>query len=301
MFSDTHFHFEHTTIRDNKDHVVNGSEILTEMAKRKCFFGLDIGTEADDLLMRQQCLDNAISQMNDSWMADRVRQFLYFSAGIWPSVEDIHNRNERMKILKEQIETAGKTDNDTLHRKIIAVGECGLDHHWNPSGVDGRCESDFDTATYKGERELFEMQLEYGKELNLPVIIHSRDAFEDTLDCIKNCGYNKGIIHCYAYGINEARAFLDLGWYISFSGSVTYTKKKKMPEMEELLRFVPEDRILCETDSPYLAPVPLRGTLNTPVNVIHTYDFIAKIRGIEKEALSEIVDKNIVKLFNLAE
>lgn len=301
MFSDTHFHFEHTTIRDNKDHVVNGSEILTEMAKRKCFFGLDIGTEADDLLMRQQCLDNAISQMNDSWMADRVRQFLYFSAGIWPSVEDIHNRNERMKILKEQIETAGKTDNDTLHRKIIAVGECGLDHHWNPSGVDGRCESDFDTATYKGERELFEMQLEYGKELNLPVIIHSRDAFEDTLDCIKNCGYNKGIIHCYAYGVNEARAFLDLGWYISFSGSVTYTKKKKMPEMEELLRFVPEDRILCETDSPYLAPVPLRGTLNTPVNVIHTYDFIAKIRGIEKEALSEIVDKNIVKLFNLAE
>ena len=301
MFSDTHFHFEHTTIRDNKDHVVNGSEILTEMAKRKCFFGLDIGTEADDLLMRQQCLDNAISQMNDSWMADRVRQFLYFSAGIWPSIEDIHNRNERMKILKEQIETAGKTDNDTLHRKIIAVGECGLDHHWNPSGVDGRCESDFDTATYKGERELFEMQLEYGKELNLPVIIHSRDAFEDTLDCIKNCGYNKGIIHCYAYGVNEARAFLDLGWYISFSGSVTYTKKKKMPEMEELLRFVPEDRILCETDSPYLAPVPLRGTLNTPVNVIHTYDFIAKIRGIEKEALSEIVDKNIVKLFNLAE
>lgn len=301
MFSDTHFHFEHTTIRDNKDHVVNGSEILTEMAKLKCFFGLDIGTEADDLLMRQQCLDNAISQMNDSWMADRVRQFLYFSAGIWPSVEDIHNRNERMKILKEQIETAGKTDNDTLHRKIIAVGECGLDHHWNPSGVDGRCEIDFDTATYKGERELFEMQLEYGKELNLPVIIHSRDAFEDTLDCIKNCGYNKGIIHCYAYGVNEARAFLDLGWYISFSGSVTYTKKKKMPEMEELLRFVPGDRILCETDSPYLAPVPLRGTLNTPVNVIHTYDFIAKIRGIEKEKLSEIVDRNIVKLFNLAE
>ena len=301
MFSDTHFHFEHTTIRDNKDHVVNGSEILTEMAKRKCFFGLDIGTEADDLLMRQQCLDNAISQMNDSWMADRVRQFLYFSAGIWPSVEDIHNRNERMKILKEQIETAGKTDNDTLHRKIIAVGECGLDHHWNPSGVDGRCESDFDTATYKGERELFEMQLEYGKELNLPVIIHSRDAFEDTLDCIKNCGYNKGIIHCYAYGVNEARALLDLGWYISFSGSVTYTKKSKMPAMEELLRYIPEDRILCETDSPYLAPVPLRGTLNTPVNVSYTYEFIAKIRGIEKEKLSDIVDRNIVKLFNLAE
>ena len=299
MFSDTHFHFEHTTIRDNKEHLVNGTEILEQMAERKCFFGLDIGTEANDLLLRQQCIDNAISQMKNTFMADRVRNFIYFSAGIWPSISDIYNRKERMEILKEQIEKAGSSDNDTLHRKIIAIGECGLDHHWNPSGVDGRCESDFDQETYDGERELFEMQLEYGKELNLPVIIHSRDAFEDTLDCIKNVGYNNGIIHCYSYGLEEAKKFLDLGWYISFSGSVTYTKKKKMPEMEELLRYIPEDRILLETDSPYLAPVPLRGTLNTPVNVSHTYEFIAKIRGTSAQDLSALVDTNIVKLFNL--
>ena len=299
MFSDTHFHFEHTTIRDNKEHTVSGPEILDQMAQRKCFFGLDIGTEADDLLKRQQCIDNAIAQMHDSWMADRVRKFIYFSAGIWPSVPDIHNRNERMAVLKEQIKLAGESDTDTLNRKIIAIGECGLDHHWNPSGVDGRCESDFDEKTYRGEKELFQMQLEYAKELNLPVIIHSRDAFEDTLDCIKNCNYNNGIIHCYSYGLQEAKEFLNLGWYISFSGSVTYTKKKKMPEMEELLKYIPEDRILLETDSPYLAPVPLRGTLNTPVNVVHTYEFISKIRGVTSETLSETVDKNIVRLFNL--
>lgn len=300
MFSDTHFHFEHTTVRDNKDKTVYGPDIFTQMAQRKCFFGLDIGTESDDLLKRQQCCDNAIAMMKDTLLADRVRKFLYFSAGIWPSVEEIHDRQNRMNILKQQIETAKNDPDDTLHRNIIAVGECGLDHHWNPTGVDGRCESDFDQETYNGERELFEMQLELGKELQLPVIIHSRDAFQETLDCIKNVNYHNGIIHCYSYGLEEAKAFLDLGWYISFSGSVTYTKKKKMEEMEALLRYIPEDRILCETDSPYLAPVPLRGTLNTPVNVSHTYEFIAKIRNSTAQDLSNLVDENIKTLFNLA-
>ncbi|MBQ1949686.1 MAG: TatD family hydrolase [Treponema sp.] len=300
MYSDSHFHFEHTTVRDNKDFSVNGAEILTLMAKRNCFFGLDIGTEPDDLLKREACLDTAIANMNDTFLADKVRKFIYFSAGIWPSVEDIKNRFNSMKILKETIaKTEENTEDDSLNRKIIAIGECGLDHHWNPSGVDGRCEDDFNQEMYLAERELFELQLEYAKELNLPVIIHSRDAFEDTFDCIKNCGWDNGIIHCYSYGAEEARKFLDRGWYISFSGSVTYTKKSKMEAMKELLTLVPEDRILCETDSPYLAPVPLRGTLNTPVNVEHTYKFIAQIRGTEPEKLSETVDRNIRTLFNL--
>lgn len=205
-----------------------------------------------------------------------------------------------MKVLKETIEQVNKNAaDDSLNRKIIAIGECGLDHHWNPSGVDGRCEDDFDQEMYLAEKELFSMQLEYAKELNLPIIVHSRDAFEDTYDCIKNSGWNTGIIHCYSYGAEEARKFLDLGWYISFSGGVTYTKKSKMEAMKELLTLVPEDRILLETDSPYLAPVPLRGTLNTPLNVEYTYKFIAQIRGTDQEKLSETVDKNIKELFKL--
>ena len=186
-----------------------------------------------------------------------------------------------------------------MHRRIVAVGECGLDHHWNPSGEDGRCESDFDTETYKGERELFEAQLELAQELKLPVIVHSRDAFEDTLDCLKNVGYDKGIIHCYSYGIEEARAFLDRGWYIAFGGAVTYNKKAKLEAVKELLRFVPSDRFLCETDAPYLAPVPLRGTVNTPVNVEHVYNFIAEVRGMSPEELSNLVDENIKMLFGI--
>ena len=155
---------------------------------------------------------------------------------------------------------------------------------WIITGEDGRCESDFDTETYKGERELFEAQLELARELKLPVIVHSRDAFEDTLDCLKNVGYDKGIIHCYSYGIEEARAFLDRGWYIAFGGAVTYNKKAKLEAVKELLRFVPSDRFLCETDAPY---------------VEHVYNFIAEVRGMSPEELSNLVDENIKGLFGI--
>lgn len=300
MYSDTHFHFEHTVCKNSEETPINGSEILEEMAKKDCFFGLDIGTESDDLLKRQACVDNAIAQIKDTRLADKARKFIYFAAAIWPSTEEINNRYKSMKILKEQIETAENSkDNDTLNRKIIAIGECGLDHHWNPSGVDGRCESDFDQKMLEAEHELFEMQLDFAKKLSLPVIIHSRDVFEDTLACIKNIGYDNGIIHCYSYGKEEAKAFLERGWHISFSGSVTYTKKRKMPEMEELIKLIPDDRILCETDSPYLAPVPFRGKTNTPLFIEQTYNFIAEIRKVPSEQLSRTVDSNIKRLFNL--
>jgi TatD DNase family protein len=293
MFSDTHFHFRNMT--ENRG--VDGVAVLTSMAERACRFGLDIGTEADDLLRREQCVEKAITSM-EFGAAQKAREFVYFSAGIWPSVDEIHARAERIEVLKAQIEAAAADENqDTLNRKIVALGEFGLDHHWNPSGVDGRCESDFDDKTYFGEQELFEMQLNLAHEMKLPSIIHSRDAFEDTLACIKRVGNHDGIIHCYSYGLDEAKKFLDLGWYISFSGSITYTKKSKMDAMLELLRYVPEDRILCETDSPYLAPVPHRGEPCSPVLVEHTYKFAADARGVSVEELSETVDKNIRNLF----
>ena len=298
MFSDTHFHYNHTTIDGFLGTTANGVEFLTKMAERNCFFGLDIGTECDDLLTRQATLDSSISQIKDVSLADKVRNFLYFAAGIWPSPEAIKDRFNQMEILKNNIAQAeNSADQDTLHRKILALGEFGLDHHWNPSGVDGRCESDFDQTMFDGEKELFKMQLELARQMKLPSIIHSRDAFEDTLNCIKEVGYNNGIIHCYSYGAQEAKAFLSEGWYISFSGSVTYTKRSKMEAMIELIKTVPDERILLETDSPYLAPVPLRGTINTPVNVEHTYRFIAEIRGTSPEELSALVDKNIRRLF----
>ena len=296
MFSDTHFHFKMMTTERG----VDGVEVLNALAARDCFFGLDIGTHCDDLAEREACVESAIANIQDSKLAAKAREFMYFSAGIWPDVEAIHDRENQMKLFRESIAAVAEGgDHDTLNRKIVAVGECGIDHHWNPSGADGRCESDFDEQTYRGERELFEAQLELARELSLPVIVHSRDGFEDTLDCLKNVGYDNGIIHCYSYGIEEARAFLDRGWYIAFGGAVTYNKKSKLEAVKELLKFVPADRFLCETDAPYLAPVPLRGTVNTPVNVEHVYNFISEVRGCTPEELSNLVDENIKRLFKI--
>ena len=143
------------------------------------------------------------------------------------------------------------------------------------------------------------MQIELAKKMELPLIVHSRDAFEGTIDCLKNMDFHNGIIHCYSYGLEEARKFLDEGWYLAFGGGTTYTKKSKMEEMLALLRYVPDDRILMETDAPYLAPVPFRGQTNTPVLIEYCYNFVANARKTSPQQLSELVDKNIKILFNL--
>lgn len=291
MFSDTHFHFQTMILKGD----VDGVSVLEKMATNNCKFGLDIGTKADDLFERQNCLKNEIKKINDDNLSKKICDFLCFSAGIWPDFDSIHSRFEKMQILEKNIEDFNK--NNFLNKKIIAIGEGGIDHHWNPSGVDERCEDNFDKKTFFGEKELFEMQLDLAKKMNLPFICHSRDGFSDTVECIKNSKYERGIIHCFSYGLEEAKVFLDLGWFISLSGSVTYAKKSKITEMENLIRYIPDDRLLCETDSPYLSPVPLRGKTNSPVNIEHTYNFIAQKKGISVKELCELVDKNIENLF----
>lgn len=300
MFSDTHFHFK--MMADERG--LDGAAVLSEMAKKDCFFGLDIGTKADDLKGRQDCVEKAILNIAENGqpeLSQKACRFIYFSAGIWPDVDSIKDRFAQVKKLEENILQAqnGFEQTKDLNQKVIAVGECGLDHHWNPSGADGRCESDFDADLFNGEREMFQMQLELGKKMNLPVLVHSRDAFEDSLDCIKNVGYHNGIIHCYSYGIEEARKFLDLGWYIALGGGITYTKKSKLEQMEELIRFIPDDRLLTETDAPYLAPVPFRGQANSPVLVEYVFKYLAQVKNISESVLNSIVDENISKLFGI--
>ena len=297
MFSDTHFHFLHTVEILG---IQEGGRILSGMADRDCFFGLDIGTDAADLAGRQDCVLRAISEIGDEAAAEKCRRFIRFSAGIWPDLESIRNRLERMEVLSAQIGSAAENSgNGPLDRRIAAVGECGIDHHWNPSGADGRSGAGFSSDDFDGERELFMMQLELARRLELPVIVHSRDAFDDTLGCLRDSGWSRGVIHCFSYGISEARAFLDLGWYISLSGGITYTKRSRMDGMRELLEFIPDDRILCETDSPYLAPVPFRGKTDTPLLVDNTYRFAAEMRGTDEFSLSRTVDRNISSLFGM--
>lgn len=157
----------------------------------------------------------------------------------------------------------------------VAVGEIGLDYHYSPE-------------TREKQIQLFSAQLELARELDLPVIIHTREAWEDTLAVLKKIP-SRGIIHSFTGTPEEAKSYLDLGFFISFSGIVTF---KKADNVREAVKAVPDDRILIETDSPYLAPVPMRGQANEPAFVRHTCEFLAKFRGMDAEEFAELTFTN---------
>jgi TatD DNase family protein len=172
------------------------------------------------------------------------------------------------------------------------VGECGLDRHWNTAeaGADP-------AAGWRGEGELLDLQLDLAERLGLPVIIHSREAAAETAAILARRPAFRGVIHCFSYGVSEARTFLNMGCYISFAGNLTY---KNAPEIREALKYVPPDRLLLETDSPYLAPVPHRGKPGEPGMVAETYTLAAELRKADPDELLERVGGNVRELFGFA-
>ena len=168
--------------------------------------------------------------------------------------------------------------------KGVAVGEIGLDYHYE--GTDEGA-----------QRRAFAAQLELADALGLPVIIHSRDAAADTLRILRDNReklHNGGVMHCFSGSPETAKEYLKLGLYISFAGPVTFKNARRL---DEVAKMVPADRMLAETDSPYLAPEPLRGTLNTPANVVKVYEKLALLRGEPLEALCEQIEQNARTLF----
>ena len=289
MLSDTHCHLSYLGERG-----LDLSAILENLADDDFRLVIDAGTNSGDLPERRALVSSALAQITDIEKSRKAAALVKFTAGIWPDPTAIANRTEECRTLEKII-----AESLASSEPVCALGECGLDHHWNPSGVDNRSENDFSPEILKGESELFEMQIELARRFSLPVMVHSRDAFEGTLDAIKNCGYDNGEIHCFSYGIDEARAFLDRGWFIALGGAVTYTKKSKLEEMRNLIRYIPSDRLLLETDAPYLAPVPERGKTNTPLLIKHTYAYIAEMRCESVENLAQTVYKNSIELFRL--
>ena len=166
---------------------------------------------------------------------------------------------------------------------VSAVGEIGLDYHYSPE-------------TRKAQLELFLRQLELSRSLGLPVVVHSREADDDTLGALRETGA-RGILHCFTGSPGFCRSLLDLGMFISISGIVTF---RLADNVRESALVVPEDRLLVETDSPFLAPVPLRGSRNEPANVVHTAKFLADLRGVPFEALAEATTRNARAVFGTA-
>ena len=162
-----------------------------------------------------------------------------------------------------------------LSPSLAAWGEIGLDYHYSPETRDRQI-------------ELFAQQLEEARTRDLPVVIHTREAAADTVSLLREIP-SRGIIHCFTGTPDEARAFLDLGFYISISGIVTF---KPAHNVREVARILPDDRVLIETDSPFLAPEPLRGTPNEPAFIAHTCEFLAQLRGVSAEAFADLTFAN---------
>ncbi len=180
----------------------------------------------------------------------------------------------------EVIETI-RTELST-HEQVVGIGETGLDYHYNK-------------APHDVQQNVFRAFLRMSKECNKPVIIHSRDAEEDTLKLLKEEGVTGGILHCFTGSAGFAQQLLELDFYISFSGIVTFKSAK---DILEVATTVPRDRLLVETDSPYLAPVPFRGKKNQPAYVFHTAQHIADARQETLEELASYSFKNAQTVFH---
>jgi TatD DNase family protein len=139
-------------------------------------------------------------------------------------------------------------ESEIIKEEIFAIGEIGLDYYRQNTSVDK-------------QKEFFKKQLLLANKYNLPVLLHIRDAFDDAYEIIKESKVSKGVVHCFSGDFEIAKKFVDLGFYISFSGTITFLKADKI---QEAVKLVPFDRILAETDSPYLSPSPLRGKINYP-------------------------------------
>ena len=171
------------------------------------------------------------------------------------------------------------------HPKVVAIGEIGLDYHWAENPPKER------------QLDVLRRQLTLAVELDLPVIIHDRDAHADCLAIVCEFPQLRGVFHCYSGSVEMARELWKRGWYVGFDGPLTYKNARKTVEVA---REAPLDKILIETDSPYLSPVPLRGTRNDSRNLVHVAAKLAEVRGMTPEAVIERTAENGRRLFGIA-
>ncbi len=171
------------------------------------------------------------------------------------------------------------------HRKVVALGEIGLDYHYNHS-------------TPAEQRKAFISQIRMAHEVELPIVVHTREADEDTIAIIRDEGADEigGVIHCFSSGKTLADAALEMGFYLSFSGIVTFPKAD---EVQSVATQAPADRILAETDAPFLAPIPKRGRINEPAYVRYVVTKLAELRGMDPEEMAETIFENTRKCFRI--
>jgi TatD DNase family protein len=267
--TDIHAHLGHVGERlglEELERLYKLYQAAWDEAKRKGIpasqlpFIMDIGTRPGDLTQRRKNFGN--------------HPFVLFSAGLWPGREAFLDPGASLELLEA----------DLSHDSCRALGECGLDYFH----MEAECGAQI---------ALFEAQAALAQARNLPLIVHSRDAFEDSLAVVSSLGGKiPVIIHCFNYGPREAEAFLAAGCLLSFAGNLTYRKAE--PLSEALSIAAKGQTFLIETDSPYMNPTPNRGRPSSPLDIGRTYAFAASVLGVEPTELIDAVQERSFKIFH---
>lgn len=213
----------------------------------------------------------------ESWHLMQKYDFVYGAIGIHPDHAGGMDE-EKMQRLREML----------AHPKAVAVGEIGLDYYW-------------DKESHEIQKKWFAAQMELALEMEKPIIVHSREAAKDTFDCIKEVhaakpGFAGGVIHCYSGSVEMAREYVKLGYYIGIGGVVTF---KNARVLKEVAADIPLERIVTETDCPYLAPVPYRGKRNCSLYIPYVIEEIAQIKGVTRAEVEQATWENAQKLYRL--
>jgi len=226
----------------------------------------DIAKELDKIILAASTVDTS---KNNLILGKNFPEFLLVSVGIHPQ-ETNESPTELKKIVEEN------------YKKITAIGECGLDFS-----------SDYDKDK---QEKVFRIQIELALKYKKPLIIHARKAVDETVEILKEYKNLTGVFHCYAGGIKRIKKVLNLGenWYFGIDGNLTYEVG-----LEDVVKNIPKDRLILETDSPYLTPKPFRGQENKPEYVKYIYQKVAEIWGKSFEETEEIIDENAKRLFNI--
>lgn len=252
MIFESHAHYDDEAFDADRD------EILRECERSG--IGCIVNVSAD------------LASVKSTLELSRRRDFIYAAVGVHPDgVGELDEHS--FSWLTEQC----------MEKKVVAVGEIGLDYHW-------------DSENSELQKLWFRRQMELAKEKGLPIIVHSRDAAADTMEEIKKAQSPelKGVIHCFSYSPEMAAEYVKMGYYIGVGGVVTFKNAKKL---KEVVKSVPLDRILLETDCPYLAPEPNRGKRNSSLNLTYVAKAISELKGISEEDVIAVTEKNAKDLY----
>ncbi|HYE22114.1 MAG TPA: TatD family hydrolase [Verrucomicrobiae bacterium] len=268
MFFDTHTHVNFSAFAKDAEEILNRAQKDTWL--------INVGTQLDTSTQAVE-------------IAKRFETGVYAAIGLHPIhtyQQTVDEEETHFKTREEHFKS--EAYEQLLTEKVVAVGECGLDYFRLPP--DNK-----ESAKVK-QKQSFVSQLNFASKHGLPVIIHCRDAYEDLAEVIKSEYQGLGVIHSYTGDWAAAKKFLDLGFYVAFNGILTFDKTGRLAEV---VRNMPSDKILSETDAPYLTPPPFRGKRNEPSYVRYVVEKIAEIRGVDPAAAEELTFNNACKLFNI--